>query len=373
MRKALLSLLALTGIVVITVQMLGLSYIWKTLIYNYVDYDDYKIFDNRTIEAGEPWTWPNSTKLGTINTDESLNNYHEEMQTIGFLAIQNDSVIFEKYYRDFDQNTIANSFSVAKSYVSMLVGFAIKDGLINSLDDKVTDYLPDLKNEVFGKISLRNLCTMSSGLEWKESYGGPINHTSEGYYGKDLWKLVSGLELIDEPGSVYKYKGCDPQLLAFVIQKVTDKTLSDYLSEKFWKPTGHSADGLWSLDNADGIEKAYCCINTTARNFARIGKLYLNSGNWNGKQLLDSIWVAESIMPHKLPNKNNETTLYYGYQWWSLNDINKNIFYARGLNGQYVICFPEKNLIIVRIGEKRENSGNHPNDLLKYVAWGESL
>ena len=143
----------------------------------------------------------------------------------------------------------------------MLIGFAIQDGYISGLDDGIRKYLPELDEETFGPITLRHLITMTSGLEWIERYNMPINHTSESYYGTDLWKLVSNLERIQEPGTQFHYKGSDPQLLAFVLEKVTGKTLSDYLSEKFWIPTGHTDNGLWSLDHADGMEKAYCCIN----------------------------------------------------------------------------------------------------------------
>ncbi|MFY0674187.1 MAG: serine hydrolase [Bacteroidia bacterium] len=363
--------LAIVSIIALLPYIFGFGYIWKALIYNYVDYDDYKIFDNREIAFGAAQPWHIAKKQ--LEIPESLDAYLEKMETIGFLAIKNDSIIFEKYYQGFNQHTIANSFSVAKSYITMLVGFAIQDGLIESIDDKLIKYLPDLDSTIFGDISIKHLCTMSSGLEWTESYGGPINHTTEGYYGTNIEKTIKSLKKENDAGAVYKYKGCDPQLLAFVITKTTGKTLSEYLSEKFWKPVGSENPGLWSLDQKDGLEKAYCCINTTVRDFARIGKLYLNHGKWNGKQILDSNWIAKSSKPSKLLNEKNEETLYYGYQWWCMQDLDKDVFYARGLNGQYVICFPNQDLIIVRIGEKRETAGNHPTDLLKYVEWGETL
>lgn len=351
----------------------GTDYVWKAIVYNYVDYDDYKIFENRTIAHARSVDWQVADSEKQVDMPNELDAYLTDMESIAVLAIKNDSIIFEKYWEGYDKNTLANSFSVAKSYISMLVGFALRDGSITSLDDGVRTYLPDLDPAVFDDITLRHLITMSSGLEWIESYGGPINHTTESYYGDDLWKLVSRLKKEHPPGVQYHYKGCDPQLLAYVLQEATGTTLSQYLSQKFWKPVGSDADGLWSVDREDGIEKAYCCINTSARNFARIGKLYLNHGNWNGRQLLDSTWIAESVKPHGLPSTSGEPTLYYGYQWWSMNDMEKDVFYCRGLNGQYVICFPEKNLIVVRIGHKRETAGNHPTDLLKLVEWGESL
>lgn len=371
MKKVFIWVLGITlGIYLLSV-ITNTDYVWKTIRYNYVDYDDYKIFDNRTIEKGKIQPWPKAQQQFEI--PEELDKYLGKMETIGVLAIKDGKVIAEKYWPEYDEETIANSFSVAKSYVSMLVGFALQDGYFDSIDDPITKYLPELDAEPFAKITLRHCLTMSSGLEWIERYNMPINHTSESYYGKDLWKLVSGLESINEPGEVFHYKGSDPQLLAFAIEAATGRTLSQYLSEKFWKPTGSTSDGLWSLDDANGHEKAYCCINTTARNFARIGHLYLNHGKWNGRRLLDSSWVAKSTTPHYIPNRAGEKCDYYGYQWWLMDDLEKDIFYCRGLNGQYVLCFPKKDLVIVRIGNLRESDGNHPVDARKLAEWGETL
>lgn len=373
MKRKLVILLSIVIAIYLISWFTGTQYVWKAIVYNYVDYDDYKIFENRIIANERAVIWEEADAERKVEMPAELDAYLTDMESIGVVAIKNDSVIFEKYWDGYEENTMANSFSVAKSYISMLVGFALKDGSIKSLDQSVRDYLPDLNEATFNDITLRHLITMSSGLEWIESYGGPINHTTESYYGTDLWKLVSNLKKEHESGTVYHYKGCDPQLLAYVVAKATGTTLSQYLSQKFWKPVGSNAEGLWSVDRKDGIEKAYCCINTNARNFARIGKLYLNHGNWNGRQLLDSTWVAASTKPHGLPDGNGELTQYYGYQWWCMDDMDKDVFYCRGLNGQYVICFPEQNLVIVRIGHKREASGNHPTDLLKLVEWGESL
>jgi CubicO group peptidase (beta-lactamase class C family) len=352
---------------------MGLGYVWKALVYNYVDYDDYKLFENREIASGPEEGWPLAKRFGSVKLPPPLEQYLADMHTIAFLAIVNDSLVFEKYWNGHDENTMSNSFSVAKSYITMLTGFALADGHFTSLDDPITKYLPELDPQVFAPITLRHLATMSSGLDWKESYGGVVNHTTESYYGKDLWKLVSGLGPKAQPGTLFHYKGCDPQLLAFALEKATGKTVSAYLSEKFWKPTGAYPSGLWSLDHGDGTEKAYCCLNTTARNFAKIGQLYLHHGRWGNQQLLDSAWVAQSIEPHLIPDKNGKPTQYYGYQWWCMDDLGKDVFYARGLNGQYVICLPKKNTILVRLGEKRESSGNHPPDVMRYVEWAEGL
>lgn len=347
------------------------TYLWKAIIYQQVDYDDYKIFENRIIEApSSSAEWPEAKKAIPIN--QTLDNYLSELESIGFLAIKDDSIICEKYWPEYNVNTKANSFSVAKSYVSMLIGFALQDGYIKSINDPVSNYLPEFtQNE---EIRIKDLLTMSSGINWIERYDMPINHTTESYYGTDLKALVLGLDIINPPGTEWHYKGCDPQILAMIIEKTTGSTVSEYLSNKFWKPVGSTANGLWSLDKKDGIEKAYCCINTNARNFARIGKLYLNYGNWNNTQLLDSSYVYESLQPNLIPNKSGEPTKHYGYQWWMMDDLGKNIKYARGLNGQYVIIIPDKNMILVRLGNKRDiGKGKHPIEVLRMVEWAENI
>lgn len=353
--------------------LLGVPYIWKALIYQQVDYDDYKIFHNRPIEAGEVEAFPLHEKYGELQAPDSLLSFLTDSRSIGLLVLKDGKLLFEHYWEGYDEHTIANSFSVAKSYVSMLVGFAIQDGFISNEDQKIIDFLPELDPAVYGDIRIVDLLRMSSGLDWTESYSMPFNHTTEGYYGTDLKELVSHLERIERPGSLYKYKGCDTQLLALVLEAATGEHLADYLSAKFWIPVGAPANALWSLDHKGGIEKAYCCINTSPRGFAKIGQLYLNHGRWNGTQLLDSLWIARSVSPHGLPDKNGLPVMYYGYQWWCMADRGSDVFYCRGLNGQYVIVSPENNTVAVRIGHERRTAGNHPDDVTQILKWIQRL
>ncbi|MCB0737687.1 MAG: serine hydrolase [Bacteroidetes bacterium] len=372
MKKKLLITLTLIGLIYVAPFLFGIGYIWKALVYNYVDYDDYKIFENRTIEAKNGQEWPKSTEELIITNE--LDELLTELGTIGFLALKNGEIVSEKYWDGYNVNTKANSFSVAKSYIGALTGIALQEGAIKSLDDPITNYLPNLEGEHFKKITIKHLLTMTSGLEWIESYGGPINHTTESYYGSDLWGLVSTLKPKKEPGTTWHYKGSDPQLLSFIIKEATGKTVSEYLTEKIWQPTESNADALWSLDSKNGDEKAYCCINTNARNFARFGQLFLNHGKWNGQPVIDSQYVWQSLQPIKTPNGEGEPTLVYGYQWWTMADLGKNVQYCRGLNGQYIFIFPEKNMVVVRIGnERKKGTGNHPIEVLKIVEWVEGL
>lgn len=374
MKKALIIVGILALVLYITSIVTGTHYIWKTLVYNYVDYDDYTIFENREIKMNKPQPWPDVSDSRDIDLTDSLHQFLTELETIGLLAIEDGSIIYEKYWDGYDQNTMANSFSVAKSYISALVGIALQEGKIKSLEDPITNYMPNLEGDHFSAITIKHLLTMSSGLEWIERYNMPINHTSESYYGTDLWGLVSGLEKLHKPGEVFHYKGSDPQLLSFVLKEATGQTVSDYLSEKIWVPTGSTQNALWSLDRKNGDEKAYCCINTNARSFARFGQLYLNHGKWNGVQILDSAYIAQSIQPHGIENDKGQKTDYYGYQWWCMDDVGKNVYYCRGLNGQYIFVFPESKRVVVRIGNKRKKGkGRHPVEVMKIVEWAENL
>jgi CubicO group peptidase (beta-lactamase class C family) len=159
------------------------------------------------------------------------------------------------------------------------------------------------------------------------------------------------------------------ELLAFVLEKATGKSISEYASEKLWIPIGASKSAFWSLDHKDGVEKAYCCFNSNARDFARIGALYMHGGNWHGLQIVPEDYVKNSIVPANLLDEENKPNDRYGYSWWMLDYKNMHIYYARGILGQYVVAIPEKNILMVRLGHKRskEKINDHPKDLYTYI------
>jgi CubicO group peptidase (beta-lactamase class C family) len=168
------------------------------------------------------------------------------------------------------------------------------------------------------------------------------------------------MKLVRTPGTIFSYKSGEAQLLAMTLEKAVGEHLSDYASEKLWQPIGAEHPAYWSLDHKNGEEKAYCCFNSNARDFARLGELYLHGGNWKGKQIVDSAYVRQSVEPNKLSDEDGNTVDYYGYLWWLLPYKGHRIFYAQGLLGQYVIVIPDKNLIVVRLGSKRgDPKGDH--------------
>ena len=258
---------------------------------------------------------------------------------------------------------------MAKSYISTLVGIAIKEGKIESVDQKVCDFIPQFCGEKNNNITIKNLLTMSSGLDWNEDYHNPLGQTAEAYFGGDLRGLVVNLQSVETSGKVFKYHSSCTQLLAFIVESATGKTISEYISEKLWKPMGAKHPALWNTDIEGGDEKAFCCLNSNARDFARIGKLYMNYGNWNGNQILDTSYVKEATSVADLIDKEGCKNKNYGYQFWIANYKGLDVYYARGLWGQYVICIPEKDMIVVRLGRKYGEplEDGHHQDFYQFI------
>lgn len=347
----------------------GNTYLYKAVVYNYADIDDYRLFENREInKSPEPEPWHISDQYNSHTLSDELRSTLEEYQSVAYVVIKNDEILYEEYWEGYGKDALSNSFSMAKSYIGALIGIALDEGKINSLDDAVADYLPSFAEGKKKDITIRHLLNMSSGLSWDESYSGPFSVTTKAYYGTDLKKIIDNLTVITPPGDAYKYLSGNTQILGFVLEEATGTSVSKYAEEKLWQPMGAEYDALWSLDKEGGHEKAYCCINSNARDFARIGKLYMNFGSWEGKQLVDSQYVRESLTPARYENDEID---YYGYQWWLLPDYEgHDIFYMKGLNGQYVVVIPELEMIMVRLGHKRSKKtyrGPHREDMLTMV------
>ena len=357
------------------------TYVREALIHWYPDISDTYLFHSHTVnKADSCWEWAQAKDYNCYRMTEEENAYLEKYGTVSFLVIQNDSILYEEYRDGWTPETLSNIFSATKSIVGLLIGIAHDEGYIESLDDQVSKYLPEFKNGDRDKITIRNLLTMSSGLNWDEAYTALISKTTEAYYGDNIRGLVMGLEAVEEPGKQFSYKSGDTQLLSFVLEAAlagkgrkdsTDTpglpdagksggaamTISDYAQQKLWQPMGACTDALWNLDKKNGDEKSYCCFNTTARDVARFARLMLHQGNWNGKQLVSEAYMAEAASPAAyLKNEFNDGALdYYGFQIWVLNYKNMQFPYFRGLGGQYIFAIPEKNAIVVRLGHRKND------------------
>lgn len=354
-KKLLKYLVIIIGLLVVILYITDTDYLIKAVRTIYMKghttafLEDYKEFDNRVIEASDqPQPWPNHKDFNTVDVTETLKKANTDWGTIAFVIIKNDSIWFENYYDGFGENSKSNSFSMAKSYVSGLLGKAIMEGHIKSLDQPVCDFLPAFCEGKAADMTVGDLSSMASGTNWDEAYYSPLSITTRAYFDDDLAKVMNGLKVVNEPGQSFKYASGDTQMLAMVIEKATGKKLYDYLEESFWKPLGCETNALWQVDS-DGhdLVKAYCCIASNAKDFARFGKLYKDHGKWMGKQVLDSSFVAKSVTPRFSDSPE------YGYGWWLKEHLGKQFFMMRGHLGQYVFVQPEDNVIIVRLGHSK--------------------
>ncbi|HMI06845.1 MAG TPA: serine hydrolase [Flavobacterium sp.] len=327
--------------------------------------DDYKYFENRLIpKSTTPQPWNIAKDYNNIKPTAELERWNKETESVAFLIIKNDSIFSESYYDDYNKDSKSNSFSMAKSVVSAALGKAIMEGKIKSLDEKVSDFFPQFGNGKSANMTVGDLSSMASGLDWDESYYDPFSVTTRAYFDENLTKVMLGIKGIGEPGKSYKYLSGNTQLLAMCIEKATGESLANYVSKNFWQPLGAENDALWQTDHKDGIVKAYCCIASNARDFARFGKLYKQHGKWNGQQLLDSTFIVTSTKPRFSDSPQ------YGYGWWLCDYKGKQIFYMRGHLGQYVIVIPQDDLIIVRLGNLtiRSTTGSpHSDDFFVWI------
>jgi len=353
----------------------GKTYLYKGIANTYLkgrsgpSIDEFEIFDNREVKAGTEQRWHNSKNYNSKKISSEMDAHFAGLQTVAYVIVKNDSLLHEQYWDGFGEDSRSNSFSMAKTFVSILIGMAVDEGKIKSIDQPVSDFLPEFKEGDNAKLTIKHLLTMSSGINFDENYVNPIAYPAAAYYGSDLKKLTYGYKVTEEPGKTFKYLSGNSELLGFIIEKATGKTLSEYMSEKLWKPLGAKNTALWSMDN-NGMEKAYCCFNSNARDFARIGELYLDSGKWNGVQLINPDYVARSIVPADLVDVDGVKIDNYGYAWWLMPDYKgHNIFYARGILGQYIICIPDQKMVVVRLGRKREKpkGTEHPEDVRYYI------
>ena len=285
-----------------------------------------------------------------------LDQFLEKTDTTSFIVIYKDNIIFERYYNGYTRESTVTSFSVAKSFASALIGIAIEEGYIKSLNDPITDYLPELKERDirFSEIRIIDLLHMSSGLEYKE-----LPDDIYTYYAPDLRKLALEKTKIEEnPSENFLYNNYNPLLLGMIIEKATNSTVSGYMEENIWKQTGMEFKGSWSVDT-NNFEKMESGINCKAIDFAKFGRLYLRKGNWNGKQIIPSGWVVASTAPYFPDDKNyypekkffKEYAGYYSLMWWGIQREDSSYdFYAAGNHGQYIYISPDKELIIVRNG-----------------------
>jgi len=285
-------------------------------------------------------------------------NYMDSAMVTGFAVAKNDQLVFEAYYNGHSESTTHISWSVAKSFVSLLFGIAIEEGHIKSVNDKVDDYLPQLKGSGYEDVKIVDVLQMSSGVGFNEDYGdfwSDINRWSRGFaIGGSQDAFAATLKRVVEPGTVYDYISLDTHVLGMLIVKTTGKTLSNYMHEKLWQPIGAEFDAQWIVDNED-MEIAFGGLNATLRDYLKFGSLVLNNGEWNGEQIVSKDWLLESRTVKKNHLKNIDDNTNYGYQWWlPVGDGTEMV--ARGHSGQYIYINFASNTVIA------QNSANYLNN-----------
>jgi CubicO group peptidase (beta-lactamase class C family) len=340
----------------------------KTIVHNFPDLDDHRNFVSRTINGPDvssplrtlarvPRFMTGLQVPGENGGTSRIGEYLELTRTVAFVVMHDDRIVFERYAHGHDERSLLNSFSIAKPMVGTLIGIALAEGKIASLDDTVTRYRPEYSGTPYGAVTLRSLLTMTSGVvdEWTL-----LPTRAKYYYGADLHSLTAHAVAQAPSRNPWRYSDADVQMLGFVLEGAVGKTVSDYLAEKLWRPLGMESRALWSLDRDGGVEKAFCCIRARARDFARFGRLYLNGGRSNGAQILPADWAARSVLPGAAAGVGNVQQ----HLWWSPAD-GEGDFYAYGHNGQYLYVNPQARTVIVKFSETKRQD---PVPLFRAIA-----
>ena len=346
---------------------------------NVADVYDYKNFKNHRIQGAERTnTFISKPKEEYIEslfeelvTKTGFNSFKDwaiESQTTALIVIKKDTIIYEKYFNDFSRDSYFHSQSMAKSFISFLIGTAIDDGLIKSVNDPITNYIPELleRDSNFEKITIEHLLEMRSGLEYNTSHipltniHSPWHDEAVGYYHPNIRKLLlENVDISSEPGKDFQYSNYNTSYLGLILERVTNLTVSNYLEQKLWSKT-MEYDALFSIDSEESnFEYMPSRLIARAIDYARFGQLMLNEGNWNGNQIVSKNWTLKSTRENKsIPRDiypkwfgGSDKRIYYNYQWWGhVNKDGTYHFYANGNLGQNIYIIPEKETVIVHCG-----------------------
>jgi CubicO group peptidase (beta-lactamase class C family) len=352
----------------------GSSTMARAMVWFEADVDDQQRFPSRAITRGDEVSpLPTGDEIdldgyaGDLGGGRTFDRSLGANETLAFLVVHRDRLVYERYFGDSERGTLQTSFSVAKSILSTMIGLAVEEGSIGSIEDRVTEYVPELleRDTRFERITLRDLLTMSSGLRYEEpDIPVPWGDDVLTYYGVDLRAAaLEETEIVGPPGQEWHYNNFNPLLLGLVLERATGMSVSEYVATRLWQPLGAESDASWSLDSErTRFEKLESGFNATAADYARFGSMFLHDGEWNGDQVVPRDWVESATA-----GDASDPAGYYQYFWW-VDDERSDRYYALGNFGQYIYVAPDADAVIVRNGRDWGIENDRWLDLFRAIA-----
>jgi CubicO group peptidase (beta-lactamase class C family) len=294
---------------------------------------------------------------------QATGEFLDRTDTTSLVVIKNGQLVFEQYYKGAKADSRLTSWSVAKSFLSTLVGIALSEGKIKSLDDKVSVYLPELAGKPYGDSTVLSLLQMASGIRFDETYSNPLADINTLFYRTFIFdqrvnSVVANHERLRPPSTLFNYISSDSQVLSHVLARATGVSVADYLQAKLWQPLGMQRSAFWSLDRGlqeGGQELGFCCLNATARDFAKLGQLYLQQGQWQGKTIVPAQYIQLATRPQRAfqqPDPKRYDAMGYALHWWVPANrptvTEQTEFMARGVWGQSIWVDQARQTVIVR-------------------------
>jgi CubicO group peptidase (beta-lactamase class C family) len=365
------------------------EYVLRVLAYGQSDALDWQKFPSHPLSpASSPHPFPRAADpfseadLAAMAGAPDWQALMERSHTQAFIVVRDGQLAYEGYFNGSDRGSLVTSFSVAKSFASSLVGIAIEQGAIGSVDDPITAYLPELsaRDPRFDSITIQDLLRMASGLAYQELRFPGLNSDDPltTYFPDQRWLALNNTNISEAPGQHFSYNKYHPQLLGMILERSTGLTVTEFMQLHLWNPLGMEYAGSWSTDSAESdFEKMETGVNARAIDFAKFGQLYLQAGTWDGRQIVPAEWVAASTEPWSPLDPveyyqgafGEQAELgYYGYMWWGFYQPDGYAFMAAGDRGQYIYVDPASQTVIVRNGTDFGLSGAEWRELFEKIA-----
>ncbi|TXC85430.1 serine hydrolase domain-containing protein [Luteibaculum oceani] len=376
MKKVLLRTLIILIAVVALLKISGYGYVLTAVNKSILDghfgpgiYDLDKFPKNEIKPAEKRFEWKEKDKFIPLTSEE--NEFHKQVRSTSFLVSYADTLLSESYWGEHTLISYSNSFSMAKSITATLCAIAVDKREIK-WEDPISLYIEETRGLDIGKLNFHQLLNMSANTSWSESGGNPFSNNAEAYYDTDLKELLLTLEMKGKPGSKFNYQSGNTALAGWALSNAVGISISEYAEQNLWSKIGTNFPAYWSTDEDNNLEKAFCCFYAVSRDFAKLGRLWMNKGQWDSTTTVFNAEQMDFLIGAQEVDYNVCPDVCYGVAFWLENYNGKKFYYARGILGQYVIVIPEEQLIIVRTGHTRldKNERYHPADLYEYVEQG---